>query len=324
MKFSTAVWASGLLFGGLFVSMGFVAACGDDEPQQVAVARLARKGEACQTTNDCSPGLACIPQSTVGSSSSGVVAVGGLGVCVVGVFNVAPTSKECAVIECTAPKDCCPDNALSKEACDNYKENCLLADGGFSCQQYDLYCNCKEEKYSCDNGECSTKCITDEQCEDTPGAGGSKCLGSKCVQCAADTDCKTEGEDKELCVNGKCQAECKGDGDCPGFKRCNAGRCLDGTCQTSRECIAATRNVEATCGTDGKCIVPCQTDLECGNPKGYTFFSCINNQCTYTGCESDKDCGLMLGNRDEDDDVSRDHIVCREKTKPGPVTQPAR
>ena len=136
------------------------------------------------------------------------------------------------------------------------------------------------------------KCTDDASCANS--GGGGKCLGGKCGQCATDTDCGGSSSDL-MCVSGKCKPPCQGDGDCSGFDRCLQGRCIEGGCQTNRECIAATRNVEATCGTDGKCIVPCQTDLECGNPKGYTFFSCVGGQCLYMGCESDKDCRLLFG-----------------------------
>ena len=126
------------------------------------------------------------------------------------------------------------------------------------------------------------------------------------------------------CLSGTCQAPCQTDGDCAGFNRCLAGKCIESGCQTDRECVAATRNVEATCGTDGKCIVPCQTDLECGNPKSYSFFSCIQNQCLYTGCQSDKDCRLLLtGASDAGTLPAKQHVVCRDKVAPGNVTRPA-
>jgi hypothetical protein len=173
--------------------------------------------------------------------------------------------------------------------------------------------------------------------------GGGKCLGGKCGQCASDDDCGGAGSDL-TCVSGKCQAPCQGDGDCAGFDRCLQGKCVESGCQTNRECIAATRNVEATCGTDGKCIVPCQTDLECGNPKGYSFFSCVGGQCLYMGCESDKDCRLLLGSGSSSSSSSssssgttssssssgssgvlssKQHVVCRDKQVPNATTKPA-
>lgn len=319
MKISTAVLGAGVLGGGLFLAATF-GGCGDDDPQKTEVARFARKGEACQTTNDCAGGLACLPSDD------------GLGTCVVGVFNVAPTSKECAIIECTKPEDCCEDPA-SESVCEAYLSSCD-AGSPSSCQLHETNCQCKAEKFACENGRCHTKCITDDECEDTPGAG-SKCLGGKCGECATDEECKGPGRETHMCVNGRCAPPCQGDGDCAGFNRCQNGRCNPGGCTSTRECIAATRNVEATCGTDGKCIVPCQTDLECGNPKGYSFFSCINGQCLSTGCETDKDCSLLIrgpgtssgiiGTSSGDPDIPDEdrHIICREKQVPNPTTRPA-
>src|SRR5688572_23407671 len=96
MKMRAALLASGMVVVGALVA-SINSGCGDDEPTATNPSRLARKGEACQTTNDCSPGLACLP------------GVGGkdIGTCVLGVISVAPTSKGCAIIECQQTADCC-------------------------------------------------------------------------------------------------------------------------------------------------------------------------------------------------------------------------
>ena len=36
-----------------------------------------------------------------------------------------------------------------------------------------------------------------------------------------------------------------------------------------------------------------ENDVECGNPKGYSLVSCIAKKCTFTGCDTDKDCRLL-------------------------------
>lgn len=321
-----AVLASGIMIVGLLVA-SINSGCGDDdEPTATNPARLARKGEACQTTNDCAGGLACMP----GAGESNV------GTCVVGVFNVSQTAKECVTIECQQAADCCDDPpsgcALLKTRC----ETDLAQDDAAAspyCAQYALECVCDATKRDCENGQCVSKCTDDSSC----ATSGGKCLGGKCGQCANDDDCKKGDPTSDLaCVNAKCQPPCKGDGDCPGFERCLQGRCMESGCQSNRECISATRNVEATCGTDGRCIVPCQTDLECGNPKGYSFFSCVQGQCLYMGCESDKDCRLFLkgtgsstgttsGGTSGSSSVStKEHIICRDKVVPNPTTRPAK
>lgn len=298
MRFK-AVFASSVVVAGFLAIYG----CGDDEP----AARVSQKGEACQVTNDCAGGLACAP-----------IPGGAGGVCTVGSFRIEQTARECALIECTSAADCC---GTPPSSCPNLLNLCA-ADAGSSsttaCQQYDALCKCDTTKTDCEQNKCVNKCSTDAEC--TSSSAGRKCAGGKCVQCAGDSECSNG----QQCLSGTCQSPCQTDGDCAGFNRCNAGKCIESGCQTDRECVASTRNVEATCGTDGKCIVPCQTDLECGNPKSYSFFSCLQNQCVYTGCQTDKDCRLLLtGPSDSGTLPSKQHVVCRDKTAPGLVTKPA-
>ncbi len=295
-----ALFASGVTLAGFLAIYG----CGEDDK---STARASLKGEACQVTNDCSGGLACVP--IPGNAG---------GVCTVGTFRIDQTAKECALIECTAAADCCttpPPN------CPNLLNTCTADAGPVStsaCQQYELQCKCDTAKTDCENSKCVSKCTTDTEC--FSNGSGRKCAGGKCVQCAGDSDCANG----QQCLSGTCQSPCQGDGDCAGFNRCLSGKCIESGCQTDRECVASTRNVEATCGTDGKCIVPCQTDLECGNPKNYSFFSCLQNQCVYTGCGTDKDCRLFLtGPSDSGTLPAKQHVVCREKAAPGSVTRPA-
>lgn len=301
------ILASGLMMLAAVVGIA-TQGCGDDE---VAV-RLSQKGQACQVTNDCAPGLACVPMPGVGSGS---VSIGFGGICTVGEFRIQKAAKECALIQCEKPEDCCDD---PPSTCPDLLEACIATgDAGTSsaCLQYQNLCVCNVERVSCDSNRCVEKCTSDSQCSTN---SAPRCAGGKCVACAGDDDC----DEGEQCSNGACKAPCKTDGDCPGFERCTAGQCTPSGCAADRECVAATRNVEATCGTDGKCIVPCQTDLECSNPRGYNFFSCIQNQCVYTGCESDKECRLFFTGPDGGLS-SKTLVTCRESTTPGEITRPA-
>jgi hypothetical protein len=97
------------------------------------------------------------------------------------------------------------------------------------------------------------------------------------------------------CQNGQCVPRCTADSQCPGFNRCQNGTCVKSGCQVDRECIAATGNVEATCGTDGGCQLACLSDIECSNPRAFKFFACIGGSCIDVGCETDKDCALRAG-----------------------------
>jgi hypothetical protein len=182
---------------------------------------------------------------------------GGLGVCALNKFNVAVTGKSCEFVQCRTTEDCCANVFGDAASCTS--------------------------RVQCSEDKCVTKCTQDIEC----GGGAAKCTGGKCVQCTKDTDCGNE-----RCSDGQCQPKCTSDSQCPGFNRCTDGACVKSGCQADRECIAATGNVEATCGTDGGCQLACRSDIECGNPKSFKFFSCVDGNCTDVGCESDKDCQL--------------------------------
>ena len=187
------------------------------------------------------------------------------------------------------------------------------ADGG-PCKAYDALCTCHPNAHACSNARCFDLCQSDFDCP--RGAALGKCAAGVCVQCAVDADCASSGL---ACVNGKCQPPCISDGDCPGFERCVGTVCVASGCQSDRECVASTRNVSATCGADGRCRVPCVSDLECGSALDYTFLSCIGGTCTYTGCQSDKDCRLLLA-PDGGALPSSDHVFCRETPPAGQTT----
>jgi hypothetical protein len=282
---------------------GALAACStDDEVTTQASAtepdggalRISQKGEVCQVTNDCAPGLVCIPFP----GGSG-------GVCGVGTFGITRTAKECVAVECRDALDCCPP---APPNCAQLLAGC--SDGGAAvlCAQYEAYCKCDATKRDCVADKCIVKCASDVEC--AASGPGARCLGGRCGVCTTDTDCAANNR----CTDGACVPECRSDGDCLGFARCTSGRCVDSGCKTDRECVALTRNVEAKCGADGKCTSACESDIECANPKGYTFVSCIEKRCTYTGCESDKDCRLF--GSPAPGDVTKPgarYLLCRDK-----------
>lgn len=266
VSFSLAAVAGGaLLFG-----------CASSGNTGSTTQRLSRKGEACQYANECADGLSCLPRP----NSAG-------GICVTGEFKVEKTAKECALIQCDAPADCCPPPPSN---CAQLDQECKA--GGTSaqyyCQQYQQECVCDVNAYKCDNGACRYEqtCTTNEQC--TSGS----CVGGRCAECTTNANCYAGA----TCVNNQCVSGCSLDSDCPSFNRCQNGTCVPGTCQSDRECVAATGNVEAKCnGDEQRCVVPCQSDLECGSSQDYKFYSCINNECVYTGCDSDKECEFYFG-----------------------------
>jgi hypothetical protein len=225
-------------------------------------ARASRRGEVCQVARDCEDGLFCAP-----------VPSGSGGICVTGNFKIAKTTKSCNLIECAGASDCCANT--DPVLCAQLRQTCS-ADAGFTsdqaCAEFVRQCGCENGTVDCELGKCVTHCTDDTQCSSSTG-GPHPCSGGKCVQCTRDNDCGGG----RTCVNGGCQAACTNDGACSGFDRCVSGHCIPSGCQSDRECVAATRNVDSRCGIDGKCIVPCETDLECGSPTSFQFFACQDN-----------------------------------------------
>jgi len=265
-------------------SIAWAAGCSNNSKDTTTPARTSQKGEVCQTTNDCAPGLACVPNGTAG------------GVCEMDQFNVSATGKLCQEVQCAMPVDCCPQPP-GGYTCMELQMMC--ADAGpfppYPCSEYSTYCNCDGSKYNCTMGKCVPHCTMDSDCY-TSGTG-SKCNNGTCAQCAQDSDC-TSAAAGSKCNNGVCMPPCTSDSDCPDFMRCNSMQCATSGCKTDRECVAFTKHVDSTCdpGDGGTCIIPCQTDTECGgSPEDYNFVSCINGTCTNVGCESDKDCELRNG-----------------------------
>jgi hypothetical protein len=252
--------------------------------------RFSRKGEVCQTTADCESGLSCVPRSS-----------GSNGICVKGEFKIAQTAKECAIIECHDSVDCCPTPPSN---CASLDQQCKQSPGSFACDDFNRLCRCDGSRYACESGRCRPACKTNTDC------GIGSCIEGKCVECEDDGQCRNG----TVCNSGRCVPPCTSDTECPSFNRCSEGRCVDSGCSSDRECVAATKNVEAKC-TDKKCVVPCQTDLECGNPQEYRFYSCIKNQCVYVGCESDKECQLYLGQSAVPG--TKHEIVCRDRVTEG-------
>lgn len=267
---------------GAFAALLSTAACSKND----AAPRKSLKGEACQTTADCNGNLSCVPRP----NASG-------GICVTGEFKVSQTAKECAVVQCAQPADCCPPPSAS---CQTYQQGCqqgIQAD----CTYYNQYCKCDGSKFQCNGGTCKAVCTSSSDC-----VTGGTCQNGQCVQCTSDSNCSNG----YVCNGGKCEPPCRNDADCPSFNTCDNGHCVDnGGCQSDRECIASTKNVTAQCKS-GTCVVPCDTDLECGNPEAYNFYSCIKHQCVYVGCDSDKECELYMG---QIGSTSHGKIVCQDK-----------
>jgi hypothetical protein len=268
--------AACFMVGALF------AACSSDKSTQEA-SKLSGRGQSCRASNDCDTGLVC-----VGS------------VCRVGSLNLQPTGKQCVLISCHEPKDCCPNPPAS---CPSLLQGC---EGGFTfdCQTYQTQCVCDGSKFLCESGKCTQSCtpsdgISIDTCK-VLGAGFT-CVGDKCVECTKDTDCPMVGSVTKVCKDNKCQIKCTKDLDCDPFYHCDTATsaCVFVGCMTNLECISKSGNPLAVC-TSGKCDVPCQSDPECvavmAVPAGVVMPGlqvCVSSHCVDVGCDSDDQCRIL-------------------------------
>src|SRR5579859_2985284 len=145
---------SGVLFG----------ACGSDKAVEQP-ARLSGRGESCRASVDCNTGLVCVRNT-----------------CSVGSLNLGPTGKQCVLVSCHEPKDCCPTPPAS---CPQWLDGCE-AGLTFDCQEYQAQCLCDASKFQCESGKCSQTCtpsdgISLDSCK-VQGSGFT-CVGGKCVEC---------------------------------------------------------------------------------------------------------------------------------------------
>lgn len=244
------------------------------------------KGESCRTSRDCAAPLVCI-RGTCGPAD----------------FDVEPTNKECVLIACEEPKDCCPPPPSS---CDTLDELCEAEKEagmeGPACAEFERLCVCDENAWSCKDDRCvaETPCGTDEECI------AGVCEAGKCVACSVDEDCPLQDQ---ACVDNSCVAGCDNDSQCPALHECNDGECVEVGCRDNRECIACTGSVYAFCD-GGACRQPCERDAECGSPEDFNYRACVEGFCQDVGCATDQECKIiLLGNNPN----GIYEAVCRER-----------
>ena len=234
------------------------------------------RGESCQTRIDCEQGLICIENR-----------------CQPTEYEIQQTDKECAVIECESPEDCCdPENPFFESTtCVGYHNQCVNIGTPFACDQEMLFCTCRG--HSC----VDEKCVYEPPCNDAStcsllpyGDGRIFCSAdSRCVECIDDDDCDTD----DSCVDEQCVGSCENDLECPYFHRCQNGACEEVGCTTDRECVAYNGTVLSIC-EGGECLQSCDNDLECSSPDNFQFRKCIGGYCKDIGCVTDEECRLRL------------------------------
>jgi hypothetical protein len=242
-------------------------AAGDGEggsTDSAVAAEPAKIGDACTDSAGCAAGLACV-RGVCSGSENGLV----------------PTGKECVVIACRAPADCCPKPSSS---CSYYEQQCTAGVTSY-CTLFDSQCVCKESDWSCVNDQCkyAPACGPNDTC-----AQARVCVDSLCVECATDADCAAGRH----CVANACVIACTRDEQCALFHRCEASSCVWVGCSTDRECITLTNDPLAAC-LDGNCRASCVSDGDC-NPDGFDGSVCYEGYCQPMGCETDDECRISL------------------------------
>ncbi|HEV8245157.1 MAG TPA: hypothetical protein VGP93_05290 [Polyangiaceae bacterium] len=240
-----------------------------------------QQGETCQTRSDCEAGLTCIG-----------------GTCSVEDFGLDPTEKRCTSVECQAPADCISNYATSCDGDFGYRYECeTFGPDYYYCDLVRIYCT--EANWSCTAGTCdytgSCAAAVSPSYACPSGEGFCDLAADACVDCQEAIDCGGASQD---CVDNECVSTCEEDRDCPLLWTCNTAthQCKDTGCTNNRECVAYTGHALATCGTDGVCATPCQSDAECDNPNNYNFRACVDNYCADVGCETDEECRIRSGN----------------------------
>lgn len=261
-------------------------------------ARLSKREEACQKTSDCDSTLVCI-------------FVSGGGVCRPVDFKIAATNKECLLIECATPADCCA-SFIPPLQCPNWNQNCMLYQMNpmmypqykTDCDNYQKFCMCDATKFACVADKCvaATACMTDGDCSGaTP-----HCYGMICTQCAQNSDCGTMG----VCFGGKCAQGCMMDSECPIFNACKMSTCTKVGCASDRECEVYEQSPLGFCDQTTKppsCSVKCDRDVQCNTIASKQIRICQDGSCISAGCETDNECKAVLT------PALGQHVVCRTK-----------
>jgi hypothetical protein len=278
-----------------------------------AEVRKGERGSSCDSTTDCGDGLSCI---VTNDCPVGVACANKS--CQPSNFEIIGTGKQCHVVDCASQADCCGDMPVEMP------EKCLNRDS--ICFQPTLpdciatYCT---EDADCGSGTCSGLCSQDaESCmltadcaantcdtgeePDTCTVSGADCSSLACIantcstpicRCAnpdydpadpicSDEDC--EGICGFTCEEERCVVDlgCEVDIDCPVTTPfCQEGQCVE--CKTSEDCEEEVECMAGRCGPE------CEVDTQCP-----LFQICQANECTYVGCQSDRECVLSAGNDD--------------------------
>lgn len=276
----------------------------------------------CQTGADCCAGLqleipeqcrarasTCLEQlpGCVRKECSRSAECAGGGVCV---GQCAVSSGECrGNVDCLANKCLNGRCSLNFTACQSDAECAANTCAGGSCA-------CENPSYSPEHPICTdpacdglclwsceeSRCVIPTDCGTSDDCFGSKphCVEGACVECSSSMDCSFG----KLCLEGSCETACLNDAQCGLFEACQSGECIYVGCRSDRECalVPDVRSLGLAAGVDsrllrchtdqgvGRCVIPCQTDSQCGPTE-----VCSGGLCQYIGCEVTEECATILG-----------------------------
>lgn len=262
-----------------------VAACSKDDDSPAVTGALSEQGESCERTADCAAGLACFSGTCRPAELQGVT----------------PNDKECAIVQCQAPADCCTTSWTRSYLCASYEEECALDPTLYAsaCQQAQgPDCVCSDRFFDCTENICQPKeCDQPADCCTTDWVASYSCE-SYASYCA--TDPVTYAEYCTMAQGPDCVCD-------PATYACNSGMCVSqATCTTDTDCYAPTSHCSGTVcveciedgdclDTDAKCIgnacvtPECETDLDCP-----PFYACeasdLGRECVEKGCATDREC----------------------------------
>lgn len=233
-------------------------------------ARRGGRGESCTAANDCEPELSCLT-----------------GMCRESGLALPHLPKACFRVECETKEDCCA-SFVPNANCETYKANCD-SDPIF-CNTYRTLCVCSK---TCEEELCVSEvpgCMTDQECT---SAQTPFCVAGQCHQCNQDSACPGASS---KCAAGVCMSPCTDDANCPLLYTCEENACVRTGCESDRECAFITSNPRAKC-TDNDCKTPCSTDSDCSSmdPTNRSFEACVDGECKFVGCETDRECRAALG-----------------------------
>ncbi|CAH1788438.1 unnamed protein product, partial [Owenia fusiformis] len=224
------------------------------------------------------------------------------GECVEGVCSECRTTSDCRTDHvCKAPTDestfkyhkCVPMYKAYGEPCSSGKEcKSDKCTNGF-CGNCSSHEDCGESKYCMESpgepSDCKDKLEYGEDCTSNGACSSEICIDSKCVQCAASTDCPEDKicdillehqcvekvrpagevcERNELCETGKCVGsvcvECTSDDDCFGeycakpedgeqykYSQCSMKKSIGEMCKRNQQC----NSEKCTNGLCGECFI---------------------------------------------------------------------